>query len=74
MEKALEKDVEAKTLENYTASLFGKTMEEFGNSRRVAEKLGRVGMDLEMELVEKMNCTNSCNQSAAVQVYSKRSF
>ena len=70
MEKALEKDVEAKTLENYTASLFGKTMEEFGNSRRVAEKLGRVGMDLEMEMVEKINCTNTCNQSAAVQVFS----
>ena len=72
MEKALEKDqdVEANTLENYRASLFGKTMEEFGNSRRVAEKLGGVGMDLEMEMVEKINCTNTCNQSAAVQVFS----
>ena len=59
MESALEEDddVEGSPLENYT--VVGKSLEDFGKT----EKSGT--LELEME----MNCTNSCNQSATVQVF-----
>ena len=45
-------------------------MEDFENGGLVSEKLDMVGTDLEMEMTDKINCTNSCNQSAIVQVFS----